>query len=74
MGISPELLLTILGLLNIEIESVSLNSAGELEIRVKSIAEGAVCHKCGRRINKPIIPVRKSDCGIYLSAAIRPTS
>jgi transposase len=56
MGISPELLLTILGLPNIEIESVSLNSAGELEIRVKSITEGAVCYNCGRRINKPYYP------------------
>lgn len=56
MGISPELLLTILGLSNIEIESVSINSAGELEIRVKSIVEGAVCHKCGRRIDKPYYP------------------
>jgi transposase len=56
MGISPELLLTILGLSNIEIESVSLNAADELEIRVKSIAEGAVCHQCGRRINDPHCP------------------
>ena len=56
MGISPELLLTILGLSNIEIESVSLNAADELEIRVKSIAEGAVCHKCGRRISNPYCP------------------
>jgi hypothetical protein len=63
MGISPELLLTILGLLNIEIESVSLNSAGELEIRVKVLPKEPSATNAVDGLTSRIIPVRKSDCG-----------
>jgi transposase len=52
-GISPELLIALLGLSNIEIEETSLSDdKRELLIRVKSTINGTNCPKCGRRLHK----------------------
>jgi transposase len=52
-GISPELLITLLGIPNIEIEKVSLNDGKrELSILVKSTINGTDCPKCGQRLHK----------------------
>jgi transposase len=52
-GISPELLIALLGISNIEIEEVSLSDdKRELLILVKSTINGTNCPKCGRRLHK----------------------
>lgn len=37
---------------DVEIESVEINSKGDIVITVKSTVEGTRCHKCGRKITK----------------------
>ncbi len=37
---------------DVEIESVGINSKGDIVITVKSTVEGTRCHKCGRKITK----------------------
>lgn len=37
---------------DVEIESVAINSEGDIVITVKSTVEGTRCHKCGRKITK----------------------
>jgi len=41
-----------LDILDVEIESIEINSEGDIVITVKSTVEGTRCHKCGRKITK----------------------
>ena len=49
---SPELLISILGISGIQIDKVSLNDKGELIIRVSSTVEVTKCPKCGQKLHK----------------------
>ncbi len=49
----PEsILLTLLGIANILIKDIKINSKGDLVITVVSTEEGTHCHRCGRKITQ----------------------
>lgn len=52
-GITEDLFCEILGISEIEIKNVSLNSEGKILVQVKSTREGTTCRQCGSEIHKP---------------------
>jgi transposase len=57
------LLLTLLGIANILIKDIKINSKGDLIITIVSTEEGTHCHRCGRRITQSCGRRITQSCG-----------